>query len=185
MNNNVYTNGTTFRKMVLELKVPEGATFHALEPLLPKFLSYLFSFIYVGIYWNNHHHLFQAVKFVNGKILLANLSLLFWLSLLPFTTAWMGENHFESNPVVLYGCNLLLCAIAFYWLEKAVIQYEGPESVLGSAVGDRLKEKTSLIAYALGTILAYFYPIAGIAFFYFTALLWFIPDKRIENTLKQ
>jgi len=171
--------------MVLELKVPEGATFHALEPLLPKFLSYLFSFIYVGIYWNNHHHLFQAVKFVNGKILLANLSLLFWLSLLPFTTAWMGENHFESNPVVLYGCNLLLCAIAFYWLEKAVIQNEEPESVLGSAVGDRLKEKISLVAYALGTIFAFFYPIAGLVFFYFTALLWLIPDKRIENTLKQ
>ncbi|MBL7979996.1 MAG: DUF1211 domain-containing protein [Bacteroidetes Order II. Incertae sedis bacterium] len=169
--------------MVLEFHIPEGATFQALLPLLPKFLSYLFSFIYVGIYWNNHHHLFQAIQLVNGRILLANLNLLFWISILPFATAWMGEHHFGGNTVVLYGLVLFLSAISFYLLEKAAIQYEGPESKLSIAVRGHHKERISLLAYAAGIVLAFYYPIISLILFYLTALIWFIPDKRIEKIL--
>ncbi|HRK72796.1 MAG TPA: TMEM175 family protein, partial [Rhodothermales bacterium] len=137
----------------------------------------------VGIYWNNHHHLFQAIQFVNGKILLANLNLLFWISILPFATAWMGEHHFEGNTVALYGLILFLSAISFYLLEKAAIQHEGPESKLSIAVSDQYKERISLFAYAFGVILAFYYPIISLVLFYITALIWFIPDKRIEKIL--
>lgn len=169
--------------MVLELKVPEGATFATLQPLLPKFLSYIFSFIYVGIYWNNHHHMFQAIKRINGKVLWANMFLLFALSLFPFTTAWMGENHFEENTVALYGSNLLLAAIAFTILEKYAIKYEGKESVFAKAVSSQTKEIASMLLYIAGIILSFFYPIMGVILFYIVAIIWIVPDKRIEKLL--
>ncbi|MHA8053855.1 TMEM175 family protein [Aquirufa sp. Wall-65K1] len=171
--------------MVLELKVPHGASFEALEPLMPKFLSYLFSFIYVGIYWNNHHHMFQAIERVNGKVLLANLALLFWLSLLPFVTGWMGENDFAKNTVALYGFVLLMCALAFLVLEKLAIKHEGHESTIGQALTDRWKERISTGGYFSGIIIAFFYPMVSLLIFYGIAILWIIPDSRIEQALNK
>lgn len=171
--------------MVLELKVPHGSDFETLTPLLPKFLSYLFSFIYVGIYWNNHHHLFQAIEKVNGKVLLANLGLLFWLSLLPFVTGWMGENQFAANTVALYGFVLLMCALSFLFLEKSAIKHEGEESNIGQALANRWKERISTTGYFSGIILAFFYPVISLLIFYSIALLWIMPDQRIENRLNQ
>lgn len=170
--------------MVLELKVPEGADFGVLKPLIPKFLSYLLSFVYIGIYWNNHHHLFQAIERVNGKVLWANLALLFTLSLIPFTTAWMGENHFQTNPVILYGVNLLLCAITFLILEKSAERHEGKESIIGKALKNKTKEVISVSLYTFGLVLANFYPISGILCYAIVAIIWLIPDTRIENQLK-
>ncbi|MBS1490068.1 MAG: DUF1211 domain-containing protein [Bacteroidetes bacterium] len=170
--------------MVLELKVPEGADFSALKPLTSKFLSYVLSFIYLGIYWNNHHHLFQAIKKVNGKVLWANLALLFVLSLIPFTTAWMGENHFEKNPVALYGINLMLCALTYTILEKAAIRHEGKESAIGVAIKNNFKEYVSLATYVLSTLLAFFVPALSIAGYALVAVIWLIPDTRIESQLK-
>lgn len=170
--------------MVLELKVPGGNTFEILTPLLPKFLSYLFSFIYVGIYWNNHHHMFHAIQKVNGKILWANLFLLFSLSLIPFTTGWMGENNFECHPVALYGINLLVTAISFLVLEKSAIKHEGKEAIFTKAVRSQKKEYTSLFLYISGITLSFFFPILAVIIYYIVALLWFIPDKRIEKQLK-
>ncbi|MEZ4881336.1 MAG: TMEM175 family protein [Flavobacteriaceae bacterium] len=170
--------------MVLEMQVPEGSSWSHLKPVLPKFTSYVLSFIYLGIYWNNHHHLFQAIQKVNGKVLWANLFLLFTLSLLPFTTAWMGENHFEKNPVILYGLNLLLCAIAFLILEKTSTSSDGKSSVISSALESNRKEIISIVLYLIGVITAIFYPIIGLIFFVIVAIVWLIPDKRIENKLK-
>jgi len=170
--------------MVLEMQVPEGSSWSHLKPVLPKFTSYVLSFMYVGIYWNNHHHLFQAIQKVNGKVLWANLFLLFTLSLLPFTTAWMGENHFEKNPVILYGLNLLLCAIAFLILEKTSTSSDGRSSVISSALESNRKEIISIVLYLIGVITAIFYPIIGLIFFVIVAIVWLIPDKRIENKLK-
>lgn len=171
--------------MVLELKVPHGSDFEVLRPLIPKFLSYLFSFIYVGIYWNNHHHLFQAIEKVNGKVLLANLGLLFWLSLLPFVTGWMGENHFDNHTVVLYGFVLFMCALAFLLLEKLAVKHEGHESKIGKALSNSWKERISTFGYFSGILLAFFYPIVSLVIFYGIAILWIMPDSRIENTLNQ
>lgn len=170
--------------MVLELAVPEGSEFAILKPLIPKFLSYVLSFIYIGIYWNNHHHLFQATERVNGQILWANLTLLFMLSLIPFTTAWMGENHFAKNPVALYGINLLLCAVSFLILEKAVISHEGRVSKIGRALKSKIKEFTSITVYILGTAVSFFIPAAGVFCYAAVAVIWIIPDKRIEKELK-
>jgi len=170
--------------MVLELKVPEGSSFSNLTPLIPKVISYILSFIYVGIYWNNHHHLFQAIHKVNGKLLWANLFLLFCLSLIPFTTAWMGENHISAHPVILYGINLFACAIAFTILEKVSIKYEGKESDIGKAVGNHLKEYLSLFFYVVGIFLAFVYPVAGICCYVIVAFIWLVPDTRIEKNLK-
>lgn len=170
--------------MVLELKVPEGAEPEALRPLLPTFLSYLLSFIYIGIYWNNHHHLFHAVQQVNGKVLWANLALLFSLSLVPFTTAWMGENHFEKDPVMLYGVNLLLSAFAFLILEKAAIKHEGENSTVGKALKSNTKEVLSVGLYIAGIVFSNFYPAAGIVCYALVAFIWLIPDSRIEQQLK-
>ncbi len=167
--------------LILELKIPEEASLHALTPLLPKFLSYVLSFLYVGIYWNNHHHLFQKIKEVDGKILWANLHLLFWLSLLPFATGWMGENHFGRNPVVLYGFVLLMCGAAFFLLEKAAIAHQGEGSPLKAAVGNHGKEIFSVVAYLTGIAASFLLPLAGIAVFSAVALAWFIPDRRIEK----
>lgn len=170
--------------MVLELKVPDGSNFTTLQPLIPKFLSYILSFIYLGIYWNNHHHLFQAIEKVNGKVLWANLTLLFTLSLIPFTTAWMGENHFEKNPVALYGINLLFCAITFLILQKSAIKHEGKNSKIGKAIQSNTKEIISILLYIIGVVSSFFYPIIGIICYALVAIIWIIPDSRIEKQLK-
>ncbi|MCJ0742982.1 TMEM175 family protein [Pedobacter montanisoli] len=170
--------------MVLELKVPEGYSFRTLAPLFPKILSYVLSFLYVGIYWNNHHHLFHIIEKVNGKILWANLNLLFWLSLLPFATAWMGENHFEKNPVAVYGIILVMAAIAFLILEKYAIAHEGKDSKLSVAIRSGFKEKGSVVLYIAGIAVSFFYPLLSLLFYYIVAMMWLIPDKRIEKTLK-
>ena len=168
--------------MVLELKVPHGADLEALAPLLPVFLSYVLSFVYVGIYWNNHHHMFQLTERVSGAVLWANLHLLFWLSLLPFSTGWMGENHFERWPTVVYGLNLLACAIAYYVLQTAIIRHQGPHSALARAVARDLKGKSSPPLYVAGILCAWLFSAwVGMAFFVFVALMWFIPDRRVER----
>lgn len=169
--------------MVLELKVPEGTDISNLMPLLPKFLSYILSFVYVGIYWNNHHHLFHIIERVNGNILWANLALLFSLSLLPFTSAWMGENHFASSPTILYGVNLLLCASTFTILEIIAIKSNGSQSKLARALKNKMKENASVILYSVGILLGYFYPIASMLCYSIVALIWIIPDTRIEKFL--
>lgn len=171
--------------MVLELKVPHGESIDALRPLIPVFLSYLLSFIYVGIYWNNHHHLLHATHQVNGAIMWANLHLLFWLSLLPFATGWMGENHFASITIAFYGFVLLMSAIAFFILQRAIIAHQGSGSLLASAVGQDLKGKLSPLIYLLAIVLALLkVPLAGFLYV-FVALLWLIPDRRIERVLSK
>jgi uncharacterized membrane protein len=169
--------------MVLELKVPHGTDLKALGPLLPVFLSYVLSFIYVGIYWNNHHHLLHTVTRVSGSILWANLHLLFWLSLVPFVTGWMGENHFDSLPTALYGCVMLMAAISYTILQLTIIKTHGRESSLASAVGSDLKGKLSLLLYVIGIPLSFVNNWIGIGLYAVVALIWFIPDRRIERTL--
>ena len=172
--------------MVLEMKVPHGDQWSDLLKLWPVFLSYVLSFANVGIYWNNHHHLLHAAKKVNGPILWANLHLLFWLSLIPFTTGWMGENHFAPLPVAVYAFDLLMCAVAYTILQKQIIRLHGNASVLASAVGSDRKGKLSLAAYvtAIPLALAGFGGLAG-ALMIAVACIWFIPDRRIENKLNQ
>jgi len=170
--------------MVLEFKVPHGERLADLLPLWPVFLSYVLSFVNVGIYWNNHHHLMHAVTKVNGTILWANLNLLFWLSLMPFATAWMGENHFAAMPVVVYCVDLCMCAVAYTVLQAQIIKLEGAQSVLHQAVGSDLKGKISLASYVLAIPLA----LAGLPWLAgllvaAVACIWFIPDRRIEKKL--
>jgi len=169
--------------MVLEMKVPHDPTPAALWRLWPVFLSYVLSFIYLGIYWNNHHHLMQAVHAVNGPVLWANLHLLFWLSLVPFTTGWMGENHFSPLPVLLYGVNLLTAAIAYFVLTRALIKTNGVQSTLAQAVGRDVKGKASVILYSLAIAGAWFSPAAACALYVVVALMWLIPDRRMEKAL--
>lgn len=172
--------------MVLEFKVPHGETLADLLPLWPVFLSYVLSFVYVGIYWNNHHHLLHTVKKVNGTILWANLNLLFWLSLMPFTTAWMGENHFAAMPVVVYCIDLLMCALAFTVLQNCIIHHEGPDSVLRHAVGADLKGKVSVASYVLAIPLALLgYPAWSGVLVGLVACIWLVPDSRIEKVLNE
>jgi len=168
--------------MVLELKAPHSAEWSELLKLLPVFLSYVLSFIYVGIYWNNHHHLLQACSHVNGAILWANTHLLFWLSLIPFATAWMGENHFESAPSMLYGVSLLMPAIAYFILQRVLLRSEGRNSVLARALGSDFKGKISPFIYISGIVIAYFNPMISNAIYVFAALMWLVPDRRIERT---
>ena len=169
--------------MVLELKVPQGDKLETLTPLLPVLLSYVLSFIYVGIYWNNHHHMLHATERVTGGILWANLHLLFWLSLLPFVTGWMGENHFAATPVRLYGIVLLMAALAFWLLQKTIIASQGETSLLARAVGRDIKGKLSQIIYVLAIIAApYDARLAGAAYA-LVALIWLLPDPRIERVL--
>lgn len=167
--------------MVLELKIPHGTDAAALAPLLPVFLSYVLSFIYLGIYWNNHHHLLQATKSVNGKILWANLHLLFWLSLIPFATGWMGENHFAPLPVALYGLILLCAACAYLGLQRSLIKSGGPDCRLARAVGNRWKENLSPTLYAAAIGLAFIQPLISCALYVVVAVTWLIPDPRIER----
>jgi uncharacterized membrane protein len=171
--------------MVLELKVPHAVELTALKPLLPVILSYVLSFIYLGIYWNNHHHLFQATEQVSGGILWANLHLLFWLSLFPFTTAWMGENGLAAIPSAVYGSVLLMAAIAYYVLERAIIAREGRDSLLAKAVGSDWKAKLSLVIYGAAIPLAFVSPWISGGLYVFAALLWLIPDPRIERKLEK
>jgi uncharacterized membrane protein len=171
--------------MVLELKVPHAAELSALKPVLPVLLSYVLSFIYLGIYWNNHHHLFQATEEVSGGILWANLHLLFWLSLFPFTTAWMGENHLAAIPTAIYGFVLLMAAIAYYVLQRTIIAKEGRESLLAEAVGRDWKGKLSPLLYLAAIPLAFVSPWIAGGLYVFAALLWMIPDPRIEREIEK
>jgi uncharacterized membrane protein len=171
--------------MVLELKVPHGHELSELRPLIPIFLSYVLSFVYLGIYWNNHHHLLQAAQTVNGQILWANLHLLFWLSLVPFTTAWMGENGFAEWPVALYGFNFLLCGIAYYFLVHSLTTHHGKASTITSAIGRDYKGKLSVMIYAVSIPLAFVHSWIACTGYVVTAALWFIPDRRIERVMRK
>ena len=171
--------------MVLEMKVPHGESFAALRPLLPVFLSYVLSFLYVGIYWNNHHHMLHAATRVTGSILWANLHLLFWLSLFPFATGWMGENHFALPPSALYGFVLLMAGIAYFILQQAIIASQGPTSLLRKAIGRDWKGKVSPLLFAAGIASSVFSSWAAQAIYVFVAVLWLIPDRRIEQALRQ
>lgn len=170
--------------MVLELRIPEDPTWHGLAEVLPTLLSYLLSFVYVGIYWNNHHHLIQLADRVNGAILWANLHLLFWLSLFPFTTRWMDESGFLQVPVLIYGVNLLCAAVAFYVLERSLIREQGRNGPLARALGRDWKGKASPLIYILGIALATVQPLAGIAVYTVVALIWLVPDRRVEQYVR-
>jgi uncharacterized membrane protein len=170
--------------MVLEMHVPRGADLHALGPLLPVFLSYVLSFVYVGIYWNNHHHMLHACRRVSGGVLWANLHLLFWLSLFPFATGWMGENHFAVLPSVLYGVVLLLAGIAYFILQQAIIAAEGPDSVLKLAVGRDWKGRVSPLLYVVGIAVSFFHSWIAQAIYALVALMWLVPDRRIERAMQ-
>lgn len=167
--------------MVLELKVPHGSGFQAIKPLLPVFLSYVLSFIYLGIYWNNHHHMMHTVQKVTGGILWANLHLLFWLSLVPFVTGWLGENHFAPLPMALYGTVLLMAAIAYFLLQNIILKVQGKESILAKALGKDLKGKASPIIYIMAIFLSFYNTWIAGALYILVALIWLIPDKRIEK----
>lgn len=169
--------------MVLEMKVPHGDDWAALRPLIPVFLSYVLSFIYLGIYWNNHHHLLQAVQQVNGRVLWANLHLLFWLSLIPFVTGWMGENHFAALPVALYGTVLLLAAVAYFILAQSFIAHHGKDSTVAIAIGRDSKGKISVVIYAAAILLSFINSWFACALYAVVAVMWLIPDRRIERTL--
>jgi len=167
--------------MVLEMKVPHGDDPTALAPLIPVFVSYVLSYVYVGIYWNNHHHMLHAARTINGPILWANLHLLFWLSLIPFVTGWMGENHFAEIPVALYGGVLLMSAIAYYVLSRCLIQHDGTDSLLGAAVGADFKGRISVVIYVAAILLCFVNRWIALGLYYLVALLWFVPDGRIER----
>jgi uncharacterized membrane protein len=169
--------------MVLELKVPHGAGWRDLAGVLPVFLTYILSFVYIAIYWNNHHHLLQTVTKVDGLMLWANMHLLFWLSLVPFATAWMGENHFATLPTAVYGVALFMPAIAYYLLQKAILRNQGPNSTLAKALGRDIKGKISPLLYLAAVFLAFVDPIISGAIYVFVALMWLIPDRRIERAL--
>jgi uncharacterized membrane protein len=169
--------------MVLELRVPRGADLAALAPLVPVFLSYVLSFVFIGIYWNNHHHMLQTAERVNGAILWANLHLLFWLSLVPFVTAWMGENHFAGVPVALYGADMLMAAIAYSILCRVLIAHHGKESLLFVAVGGDWKGRLSVLVYAVAIPLALVDPRIACGLYVLVAIMWLVPDRRIERTL--
>jgi uncharacterized membrane protein len=171
--------------MVLELHAPEEASWDALLPLLPVFLSYTLSFVFLGIYWNNHHHLLQAIERVDGKVLWANMHLLFWLSLIPFATAWMGETHFAAQPVALYGLILLLTAGAYFILVRTLLALHSPNSTLAVAMGKDFKGKISLVFYLIAIPLAFIVPWMACALYVIVAAIWLVPDPRIEKTLNR
>ncbi|HKI74504.1 MAG TPA: TMEM175 family protein [Pseudomonadales bacterium] len=169
--------------MVLELKVPHGDTLAALVPLVPTVVSYVLSFVYLGIYWNNHHHMFRVTEHVSGGILWSNLHLLFWLSLVPFTTGWMGENHFARLPTALYGVDLLMAAIAYMILQRRIIAAQGENSVLGRAVGNDIKGKLSPALYASAIATSLWQPWIALGIYTLVAAIWLVPDRRIERLL--
>lgn len=169
--------------MVLELKVPHGSDISALRPLVPVFLSYVLSFIYLGIYWNNHHHLIQAARIVSGSVLWSNLHLLFWLSLIPFVTAWMAEENFHSIPVALYGIVLVMAAVGYFILSRALVAKHGNDSALAKAIGNDGKGKISVLIYASAIILAFWSTAAALSLYVLVAVMWLVPDRRIERAL--
>lgn len=169
--------------MVLEMKVPHGDSWEALAPLLPVLLSYVLSFVYLGIYWNNHHHMLHTCHKVTGSMMWANLHLLFWLSLIPFTTGWMGENHFAAAPSAIYGVVLLMAAIAYWILQLLIIAMQGEDSILQKAVGNDWKGKASPVLYLIAICLSFWVQWVSIGIYIFVALLWVIPDRRVENVL--
>lgn len=171
--------------MVLEMKSPKGTSVAALTPVIPVFLSYLLSFIYIGIYWNNHHHLLHATQRVNGATLWANLHLLFWLSLVPFTTAWMGENHFAAWPVAAYGMVMLLAGVAYFILTRALIHLHGHGSTLATSIGSDMKGKVSIALYAMGIPLAFVQRWFAGACYVMVAIIWLVPDRRIEKKVME
>ena len=171
--------------LVLELRVPHEPELAALSEVVPVFLTYVLSFVYLGIYWNNHHHMMVLTERVNGKILWANLHLLFWLSLVPFTTAWMGETDFAASPTAVYGVDLLLAAIAYFILQTAIIAEEGPDSRLRAALGRDLKGKISPLLYLAAIPLAFVSPWIALAVYVFVALMWLVPDRRIESAVSE
>jgi uncharacterized membrane protein len=171
--------------MVLELQAPQDADFKSLVNLFPVFISYILSFIYVGIYWNNHHHMMHTVKKVTGGILWANLHLLFWLSLVPFATAWIGEHHFAPFPMLTYGFILLMCAIAYFILQNQIIKKHGSQSILARAIGNDLKGKASVILYLIAIVSTYYHEAISAIIYILVALIWLIPDKRIERIVSE
>jgi uncharacterized membrane protein len=171
--------------MVLELKVPHGSELRDLVPMIPTFLCYVLSFVYIAIYWNNHHHLLRAAQCVNGKILWANMHLLFWLSLVPFATGWMGENHFAGLPVAVYGFILLAAGIAYYILTRSLLKMHGPDSILAKSLGKDFKGKISPVIYILAIIVACKLPWLAEALYVFVAIMWLVPDSRIEHVMNQ
>jgi uncharacterized membrane protein len=171
--------------MILEIKAPEHSTIGSLLPLIPVFLSYVLSFIYVGIYWNNHHHMFQVVKKIDGSVLWFNTMLLFWLSLIPFATSWIGSQSFSSVPMACYGFILLMCAISYTLLQNKIIKLEGKDSILHHAVEKDNKGKISLVCYISAIPLAFVSPILSGILYIFVALMWIVPDKRIENQINK
>ena len=171
--------------MVLELKVPHGTEIADLQPLFPVFVSYLLSFVYIGIYWNNHHHMLHAASKVTGGILWANQHLLFWLSLVPFVTAWMGENHFAPTPVALYGVVLFMAACAYFILARALASHHGPDSRIARAIGEDFKGRISVAIYAIAILLAFYLPAAAGILYALVAIMWLVPDRRIEKVLAE
>lgn len=171
--------------MVLEIKVPHGSSLDDLKTVLPVFISYILSFLYIGIYWNNHHHLMHAVHKVTGTVLWNNIHLLFWLSLVPFATAWMGENHFELWPVILYGFVLMMAGLAYFFLAHCLADVHGRDSTISKALGKDWKGKISVIIYAIGIGLSFINPWLGFGSYAMVAAMWFIPDRRIEKNLKE
>jgi uncharacterized membrane protein len=171
--------------MVLEMKSPQGTSLASLRPVIPVFLSYVLSFVYVGIYWNNHHHLLHATEHVNGATLWANLHLLFWLSLIPFTTGWMGENHLEPWPAAVYGIVLMLAGVAYYILTRSLIRLHGHDSTLAKSIGTDRKGKISIAIYAAGILLAFVQPWLANGCYVIVAIMWLIPDRRIERNVEQ
>jgi uncharacterized membrane protein len=171
--------------MVLEMKTPHGTSLADLKPVIPVFLSYLLSFVYIGIYWNNHHHLLHATQHVNGAALWANLHLLFWLSLVPFTTAWIGENHLDSWPVAIYGVVLLMAGVAYFILTKVLIRLHGQGSTLATSIGSDRKGKVSIAIYAIAIPLAFSRPWVAGACYILVAIMWLVPDRRIERQISQ
>lgn len=169
--------------MVLELKIPHGDDFSVLLPQWPVFLTYTLSFVYLGIYWNNHHHMLQATRQVSGGVLWANLHLLFWLSLIPFATGWMGENHFATLPTAVYGAALLMCSIAYLILQTCIVRLSGENEMLAQAVGNDVKGKLSFALYAAAVGLAFVSPWISLAIYFIVAVMWFVPDRRIEKKI--
>jgi len=171
--------------MVLELKIPHGSDWHSLQTLAPKFLSYIISFVYIAIYWSNHHHLLQTLKHVNGSVLWSNTHLLFWLSLVPFATAWAGENHFAELPVAIYSFIMLMAGVSYFILSKTIIKVQGKDSILSSAIGKDLKGIISMIGYAIAVPLAFYFKDGSLIIIISIALLWLIPDRRIEKKVSE
>jgi len=171
--------------MVLEMKSPHGTDWAALKPVIPAFLSYILSFAYLAIYWNNHHHLFKAVEAIDGRALWPNMVLLFWLSLIPFVTSWMGENHFARNTVILYGLDLLCAAISYSFLVRALLSRHDKESLLAKAIGGSRKGGLSIVIYVAAILLSFIHPLIGCALYAYVAIMWIVPDTRIERILEK